>query len=322
MADALVTHAFVSAKPEGSDPTEIRTSTWNAPLLFSAGADGQVLVRRPASATGAAWEAASGGGGTDASLLTSGTLPDARLSANVPRLDGAQAWSALQTFNGGASIAGVMSTAVDGLVTTSTDGAVVQNTTPATAGVPVQISPRHRLRGTAWATGSGTSRTVDFFTEVLPATGAAAAGTWRLGYAENGGAATYPLTVTSIGGLNPSGSVTIQNGQHLGMSAGGYLTAGGTDGRFLLRNLTLAAGVGLDISTDAVLKIRTRALSGDASLTALNVTASSAIANRTKAGTPVDGDVTTPVDGMCVVDTTASKIWVRVGGTWKGVVVA
>jgi hypothetical protein len=44
---------------------------------------------------------------------------------------------------------------------------------------------------------------------------------------------------------------------------------------------------------------------------------------QTKAGTPVDGDIVGgAVDGNIVVDTTASKIWVRVGGVWKGVVVA
>ncbi len=42
------------------------------------------------------------------------------------------------------------------------------------------------------------------------------------------------------------------------------------------------------------------------------------VATKTKAGTPTDGDfVTTPPDGTIVVDTTANKIWVRVGGTWK-----
>jgi hypothetical protein len=55
MADALAKHAFVSAIPEGTDATKIRTSNWNAALLFSAGTDGQVLTRSAASATGAAW---------------------------------------------------------------------------------------------------------------------------------------------------------------------------------------------------------------------------------------------------------------------------
>lgn len=62
MADATVHHAFVSAKPDGSDATKIRASNWNAALLFSGGVDGEVLTRSAASATGAAWSAGGGGG--------------------------------------------------------------------------------------------------------------------------------------------------------------------------------------------------------------------------------------------------------------------
>lgn len=41
-----------------------------------------------------------------------------------------------------------------------------------------------------------------------------------------------------------------------------------------------------------------------------------------KAGTPVDGDfLFTPLNGTIAVDTTNSKLYVRIGGTWKGVVV-
>lgn len=50
---------------------------------------------------------------------------------------------------------------------------------------------------------------------------------------------------------------------------------------------------------------------------------SQGLATKVKAGTPVDGDfAATPVDGTIVVDSTANKIWVRVGGAWKGVAVA
>lgn len=37
-----------------------------------------------------------------------------------------------------------------------------------------------------------------------------------------------------------------------------------------------------------------------------------------KAGTPTDADVPGgATDGDTIIDTTASKIWVRIGGTWK-----
>ncbi|HEY6014073.1 MAG TPA: hypothetical protein VIU37_08695, partial [Candidatus Limnocylindrales bacterium] len=45
--------------------------------------------------------------------------------------------------------------------------------------------------------------------------------------------------------------------------------------------------------------------------------------SQTKAGAPVDGDITGGAeDGDMVLDTTNSKIWFRVGGVWKGVVIA
>jgi hypothetical protein len=53
-----------------------------------------------------------------------------------------------------------------------------------------------------------------------------------------------------------------------------------------------------------------------------NIVTVGAIGTKVKAGTPVDGDLTTPVDGMIVADSTGNKLWVRLGGTWKGVTVA
>jgi len=53
-----------------------------------------------------------------------------------------------------------------------------------------------------------------------------------------------------------------------------------------------------------------------------NIYLAGSVAVKTKAGTPVDADYTGPADGMLAVDTTANKIWARVGGVWKGVVIA
>lgn len=42
------------------------------------------------------------------------------------------------------------------------------------------------------------------------------------------------------------------------------------------------------------------------------------VTTKTKAGAPVDGDfASTPADGTMVVDTTNSKLYIRIGGTWK-----
>jgi hypothetical protein len=47
------------------------------------------------------------------------------------------------------------------------------------------------------------------------------------------------------------------------------------------------------------------------------------LATMVKAGTPVDADwAVAPPDGTIVGDSAGAKLWIRLGGTWKGVVVA
>lgn len=96
------------------------------------------------------------------------------------------------------------------LATTSTDGVIIANTTAATGGATVQISPRTRWRGTAWDTAA--SQTVDMFAEVLPVSAATPSGIWRIGKSINGGATTYPLTLTSAGVLTTLGSIAAGSG--------------------------------------------------------------------------------------------------------------
>lgn len=43
------------------------------------------------------------------------------------------------------------------------------------------------------------------------------------------------------------------------------------------------------------------------------------VATKTKAGAPTDADFTTPVDGLLAVDTTNSKLYIRIGGVWKAI---
>lgn len=160
------------------------------------------------------------------------------------------------------------------LVTTSTDGEVVQNTTAATVGVPVQISPRHRLSGTGWDTDDSVSRTVSFFTEVLPGSAATVVGTWQLGFINPVSAAiTYPFSVTGTGTAN---ILTQLNGGTLQAGAGSYLqwnnrsrTISPANGQINWFNSALSAGVGFDHATDAVLKVRTTAQTAYATVDAL-----------------------------------------------------
>ena len=142
--------------------------------------------------------------------------------------------------------AGVV-TCPQGIATTSTDCVVIPNNTAATGGVTVQMSPRLRWRGTAWDTAA--SQTVDFFAENLPATAATPTGTWKLGYSLNGGAATYPMTVTSAGNLSALGTINsgsgtgsaILNGSLLGFTARLTMTSP-SDGALVLENSALTIG--------------------------------------------------------------------------------
>lgn len=174
------------------------------------------------------------------------------------------------------------------LVTTSTDGSVVQNTTAATVGVPVQISPRHRISGTGWDTDDTVSRAVSFFTEVLPTSAAAISGTWKLGFVDPvTSAITYPLTVHSAGSVTALGSVSLGGG-----TAGFIAGAGGAlawsarsimrspaNGQINFTNAAENAGTGIDVLTDAILKIRTRAQTGYATVDALAYRVSGAAAS-------------------------------------------
>jgi hypothetical protein len=165
------------------------------------------------------------------------------------------------------------------LATTSTDGLIAVNTTAATGGATVQISPRVRWRGTAWDTAA--SQTVDFFAENLPATAATPTGTWKLGYSLNGAAATYPLTVTSAGGITGvSGGFILSGGAVFTAAAAGFIHNGRTiltsqtDGTENIQNNAGSSGIGIDVNTDAVLKVRVRAQNAYGSVDALAYQAS------------------------------------------------
>lgn len=160
------------------------------------------------------WPGSSGGGGafTGQSIGPAADNTAAPPFTFLGDLDTGLGSSAANTVNlvtGGTSRLTLTSTAAtfaasvigsftnSALATTSTDGLFLQNATAATGAATVQISPRFRLRGTAWDTAA--SQTVDFFMENLPATAATPTGTLKFGYSRNGGAASYPMTLSSAG---------------------------------------------------------------------------------------------------------------------------
>jgi hypothetical protein len=164
-------------------------------------------------------------------------------------------------------------------------------------------------------------------------TGPAASTTQFTGYQDglSTAAAAYTLTllihhyITDVT-IGAGSTVTVQQGIRVApMANAGTSNYGIVIGKASTQTLwvgdqandtTAAAGIGFGSSRDTVLyRSAVSTLKTDNALEGL-------IVHRLKAGTPSDADVTTPASGMMIVDTTASKIWVRVGTTWKSVAVA
>lgn len=170
--------------------------------------------------------------------------------------------------------------------TSSRSGISILNNIPATAGVPVQMSGSFEWQGTAWDVDDAVSRNVIFGVEVLPASGNTPSGTWKLKYIDPvSGAVIYPMVVDSgtgatagVRGINFFADTNfniISTGAFRSSSYGAKITIP-ADGQFDLLNDASTAGIGFDVTTDAVLKVRTRAQTGYATMDCLGLKASGA----------------------------------------------
>ncbi len=177
------------------------------------------------------------------------------------------------------------------LGTTSTDGIVLENDTLSTALIPTQQSPRLRFRSHVWNTTTPADNTNDWWIESRPSSAATPSGVLKFGSSLNGATATYPLTLTDAGNLTilgdwlgsnlkPSGSIFAGATSGFFFGSFGGFSGANSDGKVILRTNISTTGVALDGSTDALLKIRTRALTGDASLSALNITTSGTLIDK------------------------------------------
>lgn len=152
-----------------------------------------------------------------------------------------------------------------GIATTSTDSLLIANATAATAGVPVQMSPRIRLSGTAWNSVGSASETDYWVMENLPATVAGTTtSTLKFGSSIAGGAVTYPMTLTNPGNMVLAGQLNV--GSNVESAAAGYFAASGrtkftapADGQANFTNNAVNAGIGFDVTTDGTGKVRNRA---------------------------------------------------------------
>lgn len=169
------------------------------------------------------------------------------------------------------------------ITTVSTDGFIAANATASDAVNTVQQSPRIRLRSNVWNTTSvAANNTNDWWIESVPVSGATPSGLLQFASSLNGGAATFPLRVASSGRVTAvqdfaaAGSFYGFNAQvasGAGVIFGGNarISDGGADSQLILQDQNITKGVGLDFGTDAVLKIRTRALTAYATVDALGL---------------------------------------------------
>lgn len=166
---------------------------------------------------------------------------------------------------------GIFTQSQDGLATTSTDGLVLVNNTAATAGVPVQQSPRLRFRSNVWnTTAVAANNTDDFFIESVPVSGLVPSGLLKFGSSLNGAAATYPFSLRS------DGRISIADGLLLTGGTAGYVQWSGifkltvpAINQLNFQNTSGTGGFGLDTSTAAIAKFRTLAQTGYATVDAL-----------------------------------------------------
>lgn len=89
-----------------------------------------------------------------------------------------------------------ISSSRNGIAATSTDGLILQNTTNATVGVPVQMSPRARWHTEIWDT-DGSNDTWDWTLEATGTSGSTTSSQMNLSYSKNGAAYVTPIAVTN-----------------------------------------------------------------------------------------------------------------------------
>jgi hypothetical protein len=118
------------------------------------------------------------------------------------------------------------------IIAVSNDGIVSTNTTAATVGVPVQISPRIRLSGTAWnTTPTAASNTINWAIENIPISGAVPSSSLRFNFDRNGTGYSNVFSLLSggnlgLGVLTPTARLNLAAGTATANTAPLKFTAG------------------------------------------------------------------------------------------------
>lgn len=166
---------------------------------------------------------------------------------------------------------------INAIAAVSTDGVLTANDTAATSGATVQMSPRHRWRSHVWnTTSSGSDNTDDWIVETLPTSGATPSSFFKIGNSLNGAGYTYPMTLspagnmTILGSYNAGGGVNMAQASHLQWGGTRADIASPADGQINFLTASQVTGIGIDVATDGVFKVRVRAQNAYAPLDALS----------------------------------------------------
>lgn len=174
----------------------------------------------------------------------------------------------------GGSIGGPLAVVVNGIANTSTDGLSLQNTTLSTAASASQQSPRLRFLAHVWnTTPTAVDETSEFWIENVPTSTTTPFSFLKFMYSRNGGAATTAFTISSAGNITIPSQLDLGVAAFMGWVGRAYLNSP-ADAQVNLVNNAATTGVGVDVGTDAILKIRTRAQTGYATVDCLGLKAS------------------------------------------------
>lgn len=126
----------------------------------------------------------------------------------------------IQTSSGGIySFYNPLGSYQQNMTTTSTDGLFGAVTTASSSTVTERYSPRLRLSGTAWDTGTSASKTMHSTQELVTVTGNPASSLLRWGMDAGAGTYSYPMVLTSGGNLgvgttSPASKLTVAGTIH------------------------------------------------------------------------------------------------------------
>lgn len=208
-----------STPSTGTAKTVNLTTSWQRYSVtesVAAGSTTKTAVLITGTTAIAAWGAQlEPGSGASASVnTTSSAVTSANTTFSVRQV---------AQFDSTVTVFGLIGARSDNITTTSTDRIAIDNQTSATAGVPVQISPRLRFSGRVWDTGAAASRTSNFKVENIPVSGNPTSANLTFAYDLNAGGYSNVLTLSSAGALTATAGVQGTTGN---FTAGSSLTLG------------------------------------------------------------------------------------------------